>query len=120
MVQRLLIADDSISTTRRLTAILESLGHDVVGSATDGQTAIHQCETLHPDVVIMDIKMPGMDGLEATRQILGRFPEITIVVVTAQGQESMLQDAIKTGAKFYITKPFDKEQIKQALLKVIS
>lgn len=119
MVIRVLVVDDSASAIKRLTSQLESLGHDVIGSASSGEEAVAKCETMQPDVVMMDIKMPGMSGLEATKKILALSPDTAIIVVTAQGQEAILQDAIAVGARYYITKPFDKEQVKQALLKVI-
>lgn len=119
MVIRVLVVDDSVSAVKRLCALLESLGHDVVGSANSGEEAITKCQELKPDVVTMDIKMPGMDGLETTAKLLELCPSITVIAITAQGQETMLQDAIAIGAKYYITKPFEQEEVKRVMNRVV-
>lgn len=117
--KRILIVDDSQAVIKRLTLILEELGHQVVGSARHGLEAIDKTQELQPDVITMDIQMPEMDGLEATRRILQDSPERLIIMITAHGQESTVVDAISAGAKHFITKPIEKEKVAEVLEKVL-
>ena len=117
--QRILIVDDSPAVIKRLTLILGELGHQVVGAAGTGHEAIAKTGELRPDVITMDIQMPEMDGLEATRRILSEHPEQRIVVITAHGQESTVVDAISAGAKYFITKPIEKAKVAEVPDKVL-
>ncbi|POZ61009.1 response regulator [Chromobacterium alticapitis] len=113
-----LIVDDSPAVLKRLGQILESLGHLVVGSAGNGLEAIAKARDLRPDVITMDIQMPEMSGLEATRHILSEQPDQPIIIITAHGQESTVVDAIAAGAKYFICKPIEREQVAEVLNKV--
>lgn len=119
MGKKFLVVDDSLSTVKKLSKILESLGHEVVGSAANGVEAIKKCQELNPDVITMDIQMPEMDGLEATKQILKNDPNKPVIIISAHGQESTVMDAITAGAKFFIDKPFDPAKIQDVLQKVL-
>lgn len=115
-----LVVDDSLAMIKRLTMVLEGLGHRVIGSALDGREAIAKVNALRPEVVTMDIQMPEMDGLEATRQILREQPDLPIIIVTAHGQESTVVDAIGAGARHFIAKPIETEKVRLVLNKVFA
>lgn len=113
----ILVVDDSPIITRKLTMMLELLGYRVVKTAATGAEAISAYKACKPDVVTMDITMPDMDGIEATRRIIAEFPEAKIVMVTSHGQEKMVIDALKAGAKGYVIKPFDGQKLYEAIQK---
>ncbi|MBK7051177.1 MAG: response regulator [Rhodoferax sp.] len=113
----ILVVDDSPIITRKLTMMLELLGYKVVKTAATGTEAISAYRQCHPDVVTMDITMPEMDGIEATKRIMQEFPEARIVMVTSHGQEKMVIDALKAGAKGYVLKPFDGQKLYEAIEK---
>jgi len=113
----ILIVDDSPIITRKLTMMVELLGYRVVKTAATGKEAIAAYKACRPDVVTMDITMPDMDGIEATRAIMREFPDAKIVMVTSHGQEKMVLDALKAGAKGYVLKPFDGHKVSEAIQK---
>lgn len=115
-----LVVDDSPAVIKRLTLILESLGHHVVGSAFNGADAVNKARDLKPDVITMDIQMPEMDGLEATKRILTENPACPVIIITAHGQESTVVDAIGAGAKYFICKPIEKDTVEQVINKVFA
>lgn len=117
---RILITDDAAFMRMQLKNIFTELGHEVVGEAENGQVAVNQYNDLKPDLVSMDITMPEMNGVEAVKQIKSIDPDATIVMCSAMGQQQMVVEAIKAGAKDFIVKPFDQERIKSALDKVLS
>lgn len=112
-----LIVDDSPIITRKLRMMLEQLGYKVVRTAATGREAITAYRACRPGVVTMDITMPDMDGIEATRTIMSEFPEAKIVMVTSHGQEKMVLDALKAGAKGYVLKPFQQRKVYEAIEK---
>ena len=102
---RVLIADDHIIVRSGVRLLLEAeSGIEVVGEALDGYEALVLAEKHHPDVVLMDITMPGMDGLEATRQIKARWPEIQVLVLTMHRSDEYFFEMLKAGASGYILK----------------
>lgn len=115
---RILVTDDAAFMRMQLKNIFESLGHEVVGEAENGQVAIDLYNDLKPDLVIMDITMPEMNGVEAVKGIKQNDPNATIVMCSAMGQQQMVLEAIQAGAKDFIVKPFDQERIKQAIEKI--
>lgn len=115
---RILITDDAAFMRMQLKNIFESLGHEVVGEAENGQVAIELYEQLQPDLVTMDITMPEMNGVEAVKGIKKNNPNATIIMCSAMGQQQMVLEAIQAGAKDFIVKPFDQERIKQAIAKI--
>jgi two-component system chemotaxis response regulator CheY len=112
---RILVVDDSGLTVKKMAKLLEELGHQVVGMASTGQQAVDVYAEAAPDVTTMDITMPDMDGIEATRRILAVHPGACIVIVTSHGQEQMVMDAIEAGAKGYILKPVKQEKLAETL-----
>lgn len=115
---RILITDDAAFMRMQLKNIFESLGHEVVGEAENGQVAIDLYDELQPDLVTMDITMPEMNGVEAVKGIKKNHPNATIIMCSAMGQQQMVLEAIQAGAKDFIVKPFDQERIKQAIEKI--
>ncbi|GEN57367.1 response regulator [Halolactibacillus alkaliphilus] len=115
---RILVTDDAAFMRMQLKNIFQSLGHEVVGEAENGQVAIDLYNDLKPDLVTMDITMPEMNGVEAVKNIKANDPGATIVMCSAMGQQQMVLEAIQAGAKDFIVKPFDQDRIKQALEKI--
>jgi two-component system chemotaxis response regulator CheY len=115
----ILLVDDSLLTIKKLRKMLEGLGHHIVGTASTGEQAIQEHHRLHPDLVTMDITMPDMDGIEATRRILEIDPEAVIIMVTSHGQEQMVMDAIDAGAKGYVLKPVKQDKLSEYLDSVV-
>jgi len=102
---RVLLAEDHTIVRKGLRSLLDKeTGIKVVEEAEDGREAILKTEELHPDVVVMDIAMPGLNGLEATRQIKKRFPDIKIIILTMHANEEYILQSLKAGASGYLVK----------------
>lgn len=114
MATRVLIADDSEFMRNLLREILEG-EFEIVGEAENGVEAVNMYEEHGPDLVMMDIVMPIRDGIEATTEILETNPEATVIMCTSVGQEEKMKAAIKAGAEGYITKPFQKPNVLDAI-----
>jgi two-component system, chemotaxis family, chemotaxis protein CheY len=117
---RVIIADDSAFMVSTIKAILESDRHTIIGTAKSGEEAIKLCSESNPDLVMMDILMPGSGGLNALYTIKKASPDIKAIMVTAFGQDSKIQEAKDRGASAYIRKPFKKEDILSAVNNVLS
>ena len=117
---KVLIVDDSRTSRKILKGILEGEGYDVIGEATNGQEGYDKYAELKPDVVTMDITMPVLDGISALKKIKGDFPEAKIVMVTAAGQKTKMVEAIRSGANEFVAKPFEPENLKAVIDKVVS
>ncbi len=116
---RVLIVDDHTIVRKGIRALLaEIAGIEVVGEADNGQEAIAQAETLHPDVILMDLAMPKMDGIEATRQIKASQPESRILVMTSFAADDKVFPAIKAGALGYLLKESAPEDLVQAIRQI--
>jgi len=107
---RILIADDHALFRDSLRSLLESQDIEVVGEAKNGQEAIDLSWESKPDVVLMDLTMPEMDGLEATKRIAAELPDVKVVVLTASDEDNNLFEAIKSGAKGYLLKDLESKQ----------
>ena len=118
MARTVLIVDDAAFVRKTLHKILSDANYQVVGEAEDGQTAIQLYRKLHPDVVTMDVVMPQMSGIEATRKIMQMDKSGRIVIVSAMQQENLIMEAINAGARDYIFKPFSTEDILKTLDRV--
>jgi DNA-binding NarL/FixJ family response regulator len=113
---RVLIADDQALVREGLTTLLElAPGIEPVGAAADGEQAIAACARLAPDVVLMDLRMSGVDGVEATRRIRAAQPQVAIVVLTTYADESSVLDALRAGALGYLTKDAGIAEISRAV-----
>ena len=111
---RILVAEDETIIRLDLRTLLEANGYDVCGEARDGQEAVELAEALEPDVAIMDVKMPRLDGVEAARQILSRRP-MPIVMLTAFDQEELVTRAAEAGVFGYLVKPFREQDLIPAI-----
>jgi two-component system, response regulator PdtaR len=111
---RILLVDDEALIRMGLGVMLRDLGYEVVGEAADGHEAIAKAAALAPDLVVMDIKMPGMDGLEATRRIMAAHP-VPIIVLTAYDQQSLVAEAADAGVLAYLMKPVREADIGPAI-----
>ncbi|MFH1950158.1 MAG: response regulator [Pseudomonadota bacterium] len=119
MKEKILVVDDAQFMRMMLSNILAESGYEVVGEAGDGQEGIDKYQALKPDLVTMDIVMPGMDGIDAVREIIKLDPEAKIVMVTAMGQEKLMEKAVRAGAKGFIVKPFNPARVVEEVKKVL-
>ena len=113
---RIMIVDDAAFMRMRCSKLLAENGHDVE-EAENGQEAIKKYEICKPDLVLMDITMPVMDGITAVKALRSRFPEARVVMVSALGQQSMVIEAIKAGARDFVVKPFQPDRILETVKK---
>lgn len=119
MKKRVLVVDDAAFMRLRIKDIVEKAGIIVIGEAVDGREAVQKFQELKPDLVLLDITMPVMDGLTALRNILHFDPEATVVMISAISQKDVVRDALEMGAKYYITKPFEEQRIINMLKSVL-
>jgi DNA-binding NarL/FixJ family response regulator len=113
---RVLVADDQALVREGLMTLLEAApGIKPVAAAADGEEAVALCARHRPDVVLMDLRMPKLDGVEATRQILAARPETEIVVLTTHADEASILDALRAGARGYLTKDAGIAEISRAV-----
>ncbi len=120
MSKTVLVVDDAAFMRMQIKDKLESEGLEVIAEAENGEEAVRKYNSEKPDLVTMDITMPDMDGLEATKEIINNIdPEANIIMVSAMGQQQMVIEAIETGARDFIVKPFNDKRINEALNKVI-
>ncbi len=117
--KRILIVDDAMFMRKMLSDILVKGNYDVVAEASDGQEGYKKYKEFKPDIVTMDITMAPVNGIEGVGLIKKEFPDAKILMVSAMGQEAMVVNAIKAGAKGFIVKPFDSKKILSELSKLI-
>ncbi len=118
--KRILIVDDAAFTRNMLKNIISKIEQiEVIGEASNGVEAISLYKKLSPDLVTMDLVMPEKGGIEATEEILKINPKALIVVVSALGQEALVLEAAKKGAKDFIQKPFKAEQILEVMDRIL-
>jgi len=113
-----LVADDEPNVRKVLGALLDQAGYTVTAAAT-GEEALALVRAQDPDVVISDLKMPGMDGLALLREIRARFPEVPVLLLTAHGTVEVAVEAMKRGAYDFLTKPFDRDRVLEVVAKAI-
>lgn len=116
---RVLIADDDFLVGETIRRLLKRAGYDVVGKAGDGEQALKMTQALQPDVVLMDIEMPGLGGIEATRQIQAHSPT-PVVILTAYESSSLVEQAGAVGAGAYLVKPPNTSRMEQAITIAIA
>ena len=117
-MSKVLIVDDAAFMRISIKNMLTKNGYEVVGEAENGAVGVEMYKSLSPDIVTMDITMPEMDGLQALKEIVKLDPKAKVVMVSAMGQEAMVRDAIVSGAKGFIVKPFKEDGIITALKKL--
>jgi DNA-binding NarL/FixJ family response regulator len=108
---RILIADDHTLFRESLRSLLTTRGLEVVGEAREGREAVELARSLRPDVILMDLSMPGLDGLAATRLISAEMPDVKVVVLTASDDDAQLFEAIKSGAQGYLLKNLEAREL---------
>jgi DNA-binding NarL/FixJ family response regulator len=117
---RLLIADDHALVRSGLRSMLErEPGFEIIGEAEDGREAVELCRSLRPDLILMDVRMPRMDGLEATRTIKQESPEIGVLMVTMHENPDYMLEAIKAGAAGYVLKDAPLDELISAARRVV-
>jgi DNA-binding NarL/FixJ family response regulator len=118
--KRLLIADDHALVREGMQAMLASEQNlEVVGEAENGQEALELCRELRPDLILMDVRMPELDGLAATREIKSKYPETRILILTTHESPEYLMDAVSAGADGYVLKDASKQGLLDAIWRVI-
>ncbi len=108
---RIVIADDHTLFRESLCSLLTARGFEVVGEAREGGEAVDLAHRLRPDIVLMDLSMPGLDGLAATRRISAELPEVKVVILTASDDDAKLFEAIKSGAQGYLLKNLESREL---------
>ena len=116
---RILLVDDSTYVRTVLGSIITEAGFEVVSEAADGEEAIRKYMSIKPDLVLMDVIMEPMNGVEATKAILNKDPEAKIVMVTVLEDRELFADLMKIGAKGYIMKPFSKDKIAKKIKEIM-
>lgn len=119
MSAKILTVDDAIYMRAMLKKILDSQGYQIV-EAGDGAAGVAAYQAEKPDLVLMDITMPGMDGITATRQIVQGDPGAKVVICSALGQQAMVLEAVKAGASEYVVKPFEPDQVIEVVQRVLA
>ena len=115
---KILIVDDAEFLRVRISKMLIGNGHQVI-EANNGVVAVSTYKAEHPEVVLMDITMPEMDGLQALKEIRAFDPKAKVVMLTALGQESVVLEAIKSGARDFVVKPFEPDRVLNAIRKAL-
>lgn len=116
---KILIVDDAEFLRVRISKMLSGDGYEVF-EAENGLKALETYKTLRPDLVLMDVTMPEMDGLTALKEIRKVDPQARVIMLTALGQESVVLDAVKSGARDFIVKPFERERVTSAINKILA
>ncbi len=114
----ILVVDDSILMRNNIKSYVESLGHNVVGEADNGSIAVSMCRDLKPDIITMDITMPDMDGITAIAKIREFDDKVNIIVATSHGQEEIIMKALQSGAKGYVLKPINENNLSEAISNI--
>ncbi len=119
MAKNILICDDAAFMRMMIKDILTKNGYNIAGEAENGAKAVEKYAELKPDLVLMDITMPEMDGIEALKKIKETDPNATVIMCSAMGQQAMVIESIQSGAKDFIVKPFQADRVLEAVQKVV-
>ena len=119
MAKNILICDDAAFMRMMIKDILTKNGYNVAGEAENGAKAVEKYAELKPDLVLMDITMPEMDGIQALKNIKAADPAALVIMCSAMGQQAMVIEAIQAGAKDFIVKPFQADRVLEAVKKVV-
>ena len=119
MAKNILICDDAAFMRMMIKDILTKNGYNVVGEAENGAKGVEKYNELKPDLVLMDITMPEMDGIAALKAIKASDAGATVIMCSAMGQQAMVVESIQAGARDFIVKPFQKDRVVEAIKKAI-
>ncbi len=119
MAKNILICDDAAFMRMMIKDILTKNGYNVVGEAENGARAVEKYAEVTPDLVLMDITMPEMDGIQALKAIRAKDPNARVIMCSAMGQQAMVIESIQSGAKDFIVKPFQADRVIDAVKKVV-
>lgn len=119
MAKNILICDDAAFMRMMIKDILTKNGYNVAGEAENGAKAVEKYGELNPDLVLMDITMPEMDGIQALKKIKETDPAALVIMCSAMGQQAMVIESIQAGAKDFIVKPFQADRVLEAVKKVV-
>ena len=119
MAKNILICDDAAFMRMMIKDILTKNGYNVAGEAENGVKAVEKYAEVKPDLVLMDITMPEMDGIEALKRIKAADPNASVIMCSAMGQQAMVIESIQSGAKDFIVKPFQADRVIEAVQKVV-
>jgi two-component system chemotaxis response regulator CheY len=116
---RYLVVDDSVFARKNLTKMIDTFGGQVAGEAGDGCTAITEYDRTHPDIVLMDITMPQMEGIEAAERIVRQHPDARVVMVSSVGYQENIVAALQKGARHFVQKPVKPEVLYEVIKYVL-
>ena len=119
MAKNILICDDAAFMRMMIKDILTKNGYNVVGEAENGLKAVEKYQETKPDLVLMDITMPEMDGIQALKKIKQADPNASVVLCSAMGQQAMVIESIQSGARDFIVKPFQPDRVLEAVKKAV-
>ena len=119
-MKRILIVDDSFYMRTMLKNMLSDAGYEIVGEAPNGQTALELAKETTPDLVTLDVILPDNTGLDVLKGIKADQPDMKVIIVSAVGQEVIVNEALEYGAKAYIVKPFSEEKVLEVVSKVLA
>lgn len=119
MAKNILICDDAAFMRMMIKDILTKNGYNVVGEAENGVKAVEKYNELNPDLVLMDITMPEMDGIQALKKIKEGDASAVVIMCSAMGQQAMVIESIQAGARDFIVKPFQADRVLEAVKKVV-
>ncbi|MCH4888733.1 response regulator [Acidaminobacter sp. JC074] len=119
MANGILVVDDAAFMRMMIKDVLSKNGYEILGEAENGQKAIEKYKELNPDLVIMDITMPEVDGIQAVKEIKKIDGNAKIIMCSAMGQQAMVIESIQAGARDFIVKPFQADRVVEAVKKVI-
>lgn len=115
----ILIVDDAAFMRKMIGDLLVDAGYEVVGEAENGLQAVEQYQKLRPDLVTMDITMPVLNGIQALKQIMQIDTKALVIMCSAMGQQALVLEAVQSGAKDFIVKPFQKERVLETVEQVL-
>ena len=119
MAKNILICDDAAFMRMMIKDILTKNGYNIAGEAENGAKAVEKYNELKPDLVLMDITMPEMDGIQALKKIKETDPNASVIMCSAMGQQAMVIESIQSGAKDFIVKPFQADRVLEDVQKVV-
>ncbi len=119
MAIRVLVVDDAAFMRMMIKDILSKNGYEIIGEAENGLKAIEKFQELRPDLTTMDITMPELDGISAVKEIKKMDPAAKVIMCSAMGQQAMVSEAIQSGARDFIVKPFQPDRVLEAVRKAV-